>query len=371
MARLGLGAGWTCAFANDFDPGKAAAYRANFGDDHLFHGDVWELRADQLPGRADLAWASSPCQDFSLAGGRAGLTGGRSSAFFGFWRLMSALKQAGRAPRTIVIENVVGLLTSHGGADFTALCEALAGQGYRFGALEIDAALFKPQSRPRVFIVATLNEPAKAVDEPVKPFHSRAICAAWACLPSEVRRNWVWWSLPLPPGRNTALVDFLEEDRPALWNSPDRTERLIGLMSEQHRKRLRDAQLSRQVSYATAFRRMRSVHGVKIQRAEPRLDGLAGCLRTSGGGSSRQFVIRISHTDFESRLLTPREAARLMGLEDDYQLPPSATEAFKLLGDGVVVDVVRWLRQNLIDQLAQSSAAPDNVVLLRERRATG
>ena len=90
MARIGLGEGWACAFANDFDPVKAATWRANFGEaNHFREGDVWALDARDLPGRADLAWASSPCQDFSLAGGRAGLKGGRSSAFFGFWRLIA------------------------------------------------------------------------------------------------------------------------------------------------------------------------------------------------------------------------------------------------------------------------------------------
>src|SRR5881628_2985570 len=120
MARLGLGEAWTCAFANDFDPLKAQAYRENFADasEHFHQGDVWKLSAADLPGRADLAWASSPCQDFSLAGARAGLAGGRSSAFYGFWRLMQALGAEGRAPRLIVIENVSGLLSSRGGADF-------------------------------------------------------------------------------------------------------------------------------------------------------------------------------------------------------------------------------------------------------------
>src|SRR5277367_3597927 len=84
MARLGLGAGWRCLFANDFDAGKAAAYRANWGDEDLKVADVWNLGSADLPGRADLAWASSPCQDFRLAGARAGLAGGKSSAFWGF-----------------------------------------------------------------------------------------------------------------------------------------------------------------------------------------------------------------------------------------------------------------------------------------------
>src|SRR3569623_804091 len=164
MARLGLGEGWACAFANDFDPLKAAVYRGNFADAeaHFHEGDVWKLSPADLPGRADLAWASSPCQDFSLAGARAGLAGGRSSAFFGFWRLIESLHAEGRAPRTVVIETVSGLLTSHGGRDFAALGEALAGQGYRFGALELDAAGFLPQSRPRVFVIATRAPPAPA-----------------------------------------------------------------------------------------------------------------------------------------------------------------------------------------------------------------
>ena len=110
MARLGLGNGWTCTFANDFDPVKAESYRANFEDfaDHFHEGDVWDVETSMLPGRADLAWASSPCQDFSLAGARAGLSGGRSGAFFGFWRLIESLGKEGRRPRTIVIENVTG-----------------------------------------------------------------------------------------------------------------------------------------------------------------------------------------------------------------------------------------------------------------------
>ena len=154
MARTGLGPGWRCLFANDLDAAKAQAYRANFDGEDLSVGDVWKLEAGTLPARADLAWASSPCQDVSLAGARRGLAGQRSSAFWGFWRLIRQLDAEGRAPRAIGIENVTGLLSSHGGADFTALCAALAGLGYRFGALEIDAAMFTPQSRPRLFVLA-------------------------------------------------------------------------------------------------------------------------------------------------------------------------------------------------------------------------
>ena len=112
---------------------------------------------------ADLAWASFPCQDLSLAGAGAGLDGARSGAFWGFCSAMRALVAEGRAPRAIALENVGGVLTSKGGEDFVAICAALQGLGYSFGALTIDAAHFLPQSRPRVFFVAVRRGDAPPV----------------------------------------------------------------------------------------------------------------------------------------------------------------------------------------------------------------
>ena len=91
MARAGLGADWRCLFANDFDARKAAVYRENWGGDHFRLEDVHKLAAADLPGRADLAWASFPCQDLSLAGAGRGLAGARSGAFWGFHALLSGL----------------------------------------------------------------------------------------------------------------------------------------------------------------------------------------------------------------------------------------------------------------------------------------
>ena len=75
MAGIGLGPEWTCTFANDFDEVKASVYKAYHGGRALAVKDVRQVTADDLPGRADLAWASFPCQDLSLAGSGAGLSG--------------------------------------------------------------------------------------------------------------------------------------------------------------------------------------------------------------------------------------------------------------------------------------------------------
>jgi len=359
MARLGLGAAWTCAFANDFDRVKAATYRANFADaaEHLHEGDVWKLEAGDLPGRADLAWASSPCQDLSLAGARAGFAGGRSGAFFGFWRLMEGLAAQGRAPRTLVIENVVGLLTSHGGRDFAALAGALAGQGYRFGALEIDAARFLPQSRPRVFVVATREPPPAGLIGP-SPFHTRAVQAVAAALPAALAERWIWWALPAPPARNADLASMLEPDAAVPWHTPERTARWLELMAPLHRARLQAMADRGERAAGAVFRRMRLEDGAKVQRAEVRFDGLAGCLRTPRGGSSRQVIAMVEKGAVRTRLLSPREAARLMGLPEDYRLPAPATAALQVAGDGVAVPVVDWLARSLLEPLLRDAVPP-------------
>jgi DNA (cytosine-5)-methyltransferase 1 len=357
MARLGLGPGWSCLFANDFDAVKAATYRANFDDAaaHFREGDVWRIAPGDLPGRADVAWASSPCQDFSLAGARAGLAGGKSSAFYGFWRLIEGLAAEGRAPRAIVIENVSGLLTSHGGDDFAAVGEALVAQGYSFGALEIDAAAFLPQSRPRVFILATREAPSAALQGP-GPWQGRAVTAAAERLPAHLAERWIWWRAPEPPARNADLAALLEDDAVVTWHTQERTCEWLSLMAPLHRARLEAARSRGERAVGAIFRRMRQQNGYPVQRAEVRFDGLAGCLRTPRGGSSRQVIAVVDQGQVRTRLLTPREAARLMGLPDSYQLPDSTSAGLQVAGDGVAVPVVRWLAEHILEPLLERSA---------------
>jgi DNA (cytosine-5)-methyltransferase 1 len=88
MVRAGLGVGWRCLFANDFDLKKSRIYRENWGDGgELKTANVASLQTSDLPGTPNLIWASFPCQDLSLAGAGAGLRGERSGTFWPFGRL--------------------------------------------------------------------------------------------------------------------------------------------------------------------------------------------------------------------------------------------------------------------------------------------
>jgi len=358
LARLGLEPDFACTFANDIEPAKAAAYRTAFppgGDMH--EGDIWKLTPAKLRGKAALAWASFPCQDLSLAGARRGLAAPRSGAFWGFHALIEKLGHEGRAPDVLALENVSGLLSSHGGADFTALLHALDDLGYRAGALEIDAALFTPQSRPRLFIIAARNAPAHlTASGPAEPFHSQSLRNVVARLPDALRKRFVWWRLDAPPKRNTRLADLLDEHSDA-WNSEEQTAKLVSQMSTLQRTRLEALQQSGRREVGAVFRRIRIEHGERVQRAEARFDGLAGCLRTPTGGSSRQMLLFVEGKELRSRLLSPREAARLMGVPEHYPLPSGQTAALHLVGDAVCVPVVRWLSQHLLAPLAGAATA--------------
>jgi len=368
MARAGLGDGWRCLFANDFDKKKAESYRANWGGEELFVGDVRAVTTDQLPGRADLVWASFPCQDLSLAGAGAGLKGERSGSFWPFWKLMTGLRTEGRAPATIVLENVCGALTSHGGQDFVSICEALAKGGYRFGALIIDAALFVPQSRPRLFIVAVDAALARQCADaglvdasPDDLFHTRALRAAQERLPAHVQDNWLWWRLSPPAARDGTFSQIVEaEPAGVVWHTSTETQALLDMMSDVNLEKIAQAKRAGGKMAGTLYRRTRWHDGAKVQRAEARFDGLAGCLRTPAGGSSRQFIVVVEKGRVRTRLMSARETARAMGLRDDYILPTSYNEAYHLTGDGVVAPAVRHIAAALLEPVVEADAARDS-----------
>lgn len=232
MARAGLGPAWRCLFANDFDHKKSSVYNFNWGVGQLKTGDVGNLTTDDLPGHASLAWASFPCQDLSLAGGGAGLKGDRSGSFWPFWKLMKDLIAGSRAPSLIVLENVCGTLTSHEGRDFGALCNALQEAGYSTGAMVIDASLFVPHSRPRLFIVCprhgTPVPPTCISNAPVHPWHTRGLRIAYERLPAKAKQGWIWWNPPIPPPRTASFADLIEDDpKDVSWFSRAETQQLL------------------------------------------------------------------------------------------------------------------------------------------------
>ena len=369
MVRAGLGEQWTCRFANDFDQKKSRMYHENWGvpseiekrAKELKTADIKTITTRDIPEKAHLAWASFPCQDLSLAGGGAGLKGDRSGTFWPFWKLMESLRDEQRAPRLIVLENVCGTLTSHEGKDFSTICSSFEKAGYSVGAVVVDAALFVPQSRPRLFVVGVHHDmtiPASLIAKgPQSPWHTRALKGAYGKLPEKVKKAWQWWNLPLPAKRERTLSDIIEEN-PAdtQWFSAAGTRELLDMMSEINRAKVVQARSEGRRIVGGVYKRTRpDVSGQKVQRAEVRFDDISGCLRTPAGGSSRQVIVVVEGRSVKARLISARETARLMGLDETYILPENYNEAYHLTGDGVVVPVVRHLAEHIFEPILAAS----------------
>lgn len=342
LVRLALERhGFQIVFANDIDSDKQEMYQTNFPVREFRLGDIHALKADDIPD-ADLATASFPCNDLSIAGAMNGIHAGQSSAFWGLVRLLREMH--GRRPPLLLLENVPGFLMSHRGKDFEAALLALNELGYACDAFLLDAANFVPQSRLRLFVVGK-----QAVDADF-PFGLKPSPVRTEPLVSFIHGHpniqWHIRDLPTPPERGASLESVLEDlddDDPAWW-SEERTEYFMNQLSDRHLAIARQMIRQSFYSYGTAFRRVRKGRSM----AELRVDGLAGCLRTPRGGSGRQILFKAGRGRRQVRLLTARECARLQGVPDSYRINVPLNQALFGFGDAVCVPVIEWIAENYL-----------------------
>jgi DNA (cytosine-5)-methyltransferase 1 len=349
LARMGLEeAGFAVQWSNDIDPDKRAMYLGHFrpSRSHTFVlGDVGGVKVDAMPGGLALAWASFPCIDLSLAGWRRGLKGKHSGTFWHFTDVIDQMDD--RRPPVVVLENVVGLATSHGGEDLAAAIGELNRLGYSVDVLTLDARRFVPQSRPRLFVVGAMEPPA---DEP-KPY-------------DELRPDWLQApfcdpalrthraDLPAPPALLTAGLTELIEKIPAgdeRWWDEQRTTAFLDSLSDGQAARLKALRERRAVSYRTAYRRTRD--GVPMWEIRP--DDMSGCLRTARGGSSKQALVKVGRGNVHVRWMTPREYARLMGARGYRLAGLRRNQALFGFGDAVCVPAVAWLAEHYLMPLVR------------------
>jgi DNA (cytosine-5)-methyltransferase 1 len=351
LARLGLEqSGFDVVWSNDIEPSKREMYLAHFDEDaadgtHEFVlGDVGEVTPEDLPKDLALAWASFPCTDLSLAGGRAGLAGVSSGTFWHFTRILREMRDD--RPPVVVLENVVGLATSHGGSDLTAAVRELNGLGYSVDVITLDARRFVPQSRPRLFIIGALALPQaeNSVDDQLRPAWLQYIFDD-----SSLRTHRA--ELPHPPAALTTGFGEIAEKLHAQderWWDTDRTQLFLQSLSPIQSARLVAMKVQRELSYRTAYRRTRN--GVATWEIRP--DDISGCLRTARGGSSKQAVVRLGRGGVQVRWMTAREYSRLMGAGQYNLQGLRVNQTLFGFGDGVCVPVVAWLAKHYLRPLA-------------------
>ncbi|HXM61887.1 MAG TPA: DNA (cytosine-5-)-methyltransferase [Terriglobales bacterium] len=357
LTHLGLQPhGWKCIYANDIDEKKRRMYQACFGDAHYHVEDVWNTKkiVEKIPlERADLASASFPCVDLSLAGNLKGFDGEQSGSFNGFVKVLRDLKSQDRLPNAVLVENVRGFLSSHDGKFFRFALTALSRLGYCLDAFVVDAKHFVPQSRPRLFIVGFLknlltplrsrgmNEWSLREGSPLRPAQLvRALEEA------PLQTGWVPLSLPPLPPENRSLHSQIDLDDDQDWWGDVLVDKHLAEMDPSHLERIAKLRKRADLTVGTIYRRVRNGRS----RSEIRVDGLAGCLRTPRGGSSKQIVFVAGRRKIRMRWMSPREYARLQGCPN-FPIHVDRNEALFGFGDGVCVPVIEWIAENVLSQL--------------------
>ena len=139
-----------------------ANYKHNFPN-AKYIGDITTIHGRDFKG-IDIITFGSPCQDFSLAGKRQGLTGDRSSLIKEAIRLITDIR-----PSVFVWENVKGAFSSNSGEDFTAILQAFANiGGYRLEWQLLNTKWLLPQNRERIYLVGHLAEKSECGVFPIR-----------------------------------------------------------------------------------------------------------------------------------------------------------------------------------------------------------
>lgn len=305
--------------------------------------DVRELTADDLRNagaRPDntIVCAGFPCQDLSIAGGRRGMGEGTRSGLF--WEIIRLL--ADFPARWVVLENVPGLLSSHGGRDMGAVLGALADLGYGYAWRVLDAQYAGvPQRRRRVVIVGHLGAPWSAPAEVLlEPYGGSGHLAAGVAARQGVAG---------PASRG--IVGTLQAHHGRLDADSAGAGHLIPVVTQvgpeggpYNTLRAGDGGSSRQ-SLVAITTLGDHTHALTAEGHDASEDG-------TGRGTPI-----IAATLTEVRRLTPKECERLQGHPDDWTAGQSDSQRYKQLGNGVAVPVFEWVAARLIAQHEQIAGA--------------
>lgn len=357
-------------------------------------GDMTCIEGEKYRGAVELIIGGTPCQDFSIAGKRAGLSGERSGLALHFARLVRDIQ-----PRWIVWENVPGAFSTNGGQDFGAFAGALAELGYGLAWRVLDAQYWGvPQRRRRIFLVGYLGDvrPAGAVlfereslRRHTPPRGEKGKITAQ--IPQHVFEATGWYGLDEWPADKASCLsasnqrlDYESETfvpcYPINTQIATRCEALgegtgLGVGKDG------DPAFTLQAAHSHAV-------CAPIKTGTLAASG-AGTSRPAGQGNELDFLVpslsptmlrmrsgcegggkgpllsedksltlatgndQTLFTDMRVRRLTPRECERLQGFPDDYTLieyrgkPAADGPRYKALGNSMAVPVVRWLGERI------------------------
>ena len=318
-----------------------------------FTKDVCNVKGSEVP-KAELWTFGAPCQDFSVAGRRAGLNGKRSNLIREIFRTLSEIEKSDR-PEWLIYENVKGMLSSQKGWDFgTILCE-MDELGYDGEWQIFNSKNYVPQNRERVYLIGHLRNGSSPKILPIERADTTDSVSIIGHRKSYRRNTQIFAQDGITEALDTAagggrghytmfLIDKSEngqprsiancitsrEDRGVSTRKQDGTSILIPVLTPDRANKQQNGRRFKEDNEDMFTLTSQDRHGVAIKQATKQ-----GVIDT---------VITEKYGEIAIRKLTPRECFRLQGWTDDYfdkaEFMNSDSQLYKQAGNGVTVNVV-------------------------------
>ena len=317
------------------------------------YGDITGVTGEQLISAGfdpanGIITGGFPCQDLSVAGRRAGLSGSRSGLFWEICRLLDETKA-----QSFILENVPGLLSSNEGRDMGTVIRALEERGYSIAWRVLDAQHFGvAQRRRRVFIIGHLGNDWRTPAEILAIAESSARYSEQ----SNTKRKEVAGSISDGIADDSRAGNFELYDFPKESISPTlNARRAHDTMTYQEVARMQgfgDYQID-EIAGALKARDHKDATDLIIQpeffyanRQDMRIQGdvintLSARMGTGGGNTPMVHESTV-------RRLTPAECERLQGFPDQWTEGQADSHRYKQLGNAVAVPVVQWIIERFI-----------------------
>ena len=279
-------------FSSEIDKYAQIAYEVNYGEKPF--GDITQMNEQEIE-KHDIILAGFPCQAFSIAGLRKGFEDTRGTLFFDVARIAQYHK-----PKVIFLENVKGFVNHDKGNTFKVVKETLEEMGYKVFFKVLNAKDFGvPQNRERIYIVAFLKDNIE-------------------------------FSFPEPMTKQVKLGDILENVVDSKYTISDKLWAGHKRRKEEHKQK------------GNGF-------GYCLFNHESKYTSTISARYYKDGSE-----ILIEQKNLNPRKLTPREAARLQGYDDNFKIAVSDTQAYKQFGNSVAVPVIEAIAKEIKKTLEKS-----------------
>lgn len=336
--------------------------RSEYLNEEWYAQDIRTVRATDMP--ASDCWTfGAPCQDFSIAGKRAGLAGNRSSLVREIFRILEETKEEDK-PEWLIYENVKGMLSSNRGLDFLSILSELDRLGYDGEWQIINSRWWVPQNRERVYVVAHLRTRRARKILPVSETGGANNIKLIAeiggrepqlCFAVDKTRN-------NPREIDIANCIISRENRGVSDHATEGTTIAVPVLTPFRKEKRQNGRRCKQNNEEMFTLTSQDEHGVAIDikalssstRGQPFRRGYAATL----DHNCNQAIIAEHAVWSEKyncylaiRKLTPKECFRLQGWSDGYfekaEFVNSNSQLYKQAGNGVTVNIVRAIGEKL------------------------